>query len=190
MVEYEIGDSCISQVLSQDGVGRATLFRREGFAFANLVPGVFSLCLSKVVCQNILNQRSEGSRQFSMLRSSAVRYSVPSGSGELFRMVGGRFGLLCSMAEPKRIPHVSQHGRKKVSQLERQVFRRIVGSVCLCIFHGLQCLGIGIQNASGARRPPLGMLCSSAPLWLHGMLCSSAALLALFGAAVRACHPA
>ena len=96
MVEYEMADSGISQVLSQDGVDRAALFRVEGFAFAKLVHGVLFLFLRKVMCQNILSQCSEGSRQFSMLCSSAVRFSmlcssavrfnVPSGSADRFRM--------------------------------------------------------------------------------------------------------
>ena len=33
MVEYEIADSGISQVLSQDDVDQTALFRRDGFAF-------------------------------------------------------------------------------------------------------------------------------------------------------------
>ena len=49
MVEYEMADSGISQVLSQDNVDRAALFVREGVVFAKLVHGVLSLCLRKLM---------------------------------------------------------------------------------------------------------------------------------------------
>ena len=39
MVEYEIADSGISQVLSQDDVDQTALFRRDGFAFAKFKQG-------------------------------------------------------------------------------------------------------------------------------------------------------
>ena len=58
MVEYEMADSGISQVLSQDGVDHAALFRREGVVFAKLVHGVLALCLRKVMCQNIVKRCS------------------------------------------------------------------------------------------------------------------------------------
>ena len=81
MVEYETADSGISQVISQDNVGRAALFVCEGVVFAKLVRGALSLCIRKIICQNIDTQCSEGSRQF-----SAVRFNVPSGSADLLRM--------------------------------------------------------------------------------------------------------
>ena len=49
MVEYETGDLGISEILSQDGVDRAALFRREGFDFANLVLGVLYLLWCEMV---------------------------------------------------------------------------------------------------------------------------------------------
>ena len=96
MVEYEMADSCISQVLSQDDVEQAALFRVEGLVFAKLVHGALFLLLRKVICQNIVSQCSDGSRRFSMLCSSAVRsmlcssavrFDVSSGSADLFRIL-------------------------------------------------------------------------------------------------------
>ena len=68
------------------------LFRREGFAFAELALGVPHLCLCEVVCQNVLIQCSVGGTAFNMLCSSAVnmlcsnavRLGVPCGSAVCF----------------------------------------------------------------------------------------------------------
>ena len=103
MLEYEMADSGISQVLSQDGVDRAALFRREGFVFAKLVHGVLSLCLRKLICQNILSQCSEGSREFSMLCSSAVRFSMLCSSAVRFSVLSGsadRFSMASNSSAP------------------------------------------------------------------------------------------
>ena len=72
MVEYEIDDSGISQVLSQDDVDQAALIRRDGFAFPELVRGVLHLRLCEVVGQDVLCQCSEGSTAFSILCKCAV----------------------------------------------------------------------------------------------------------------------
>ena len=65
MVEYEMADSGISQVLSQDGVDRAALSRREGFAFAKLVQGFFA-CASvrSFVKISSANARKEADMSF------------------------------------------------------------------------------------------------------------------------------
>ena len=120
---------------------------------------------------------------------------------------------LRSTAEPRPGQRVYEHSRKKFTQSVRKALHAVVGSVFPCSLHGLLALGIGLQYASAARRPPLSMLCSSAAgigfqygsaarrpplgmlcsiaaLWSHGMHCNSAALLTLFGVAVPARHPA
>jgi hypothetical protein len=80
---------------------------------------------------------------------------------------------------------------EKISQKEQQVFKCIVGSVGLRLFHVLLCLGIGFQSSVPVLPVPCiacSMLCSSATLLLFGMLCSSATLLGSIGVAVRAWH--
>ena len=77
MVEYEMADSGISQVLSQDGVNRAALFRREGFAFAKLVHGFF-ICASvrSFVKISSANARKEADNSCSVAVLSASACSV------------------------------------------------------------------------------------------------------------------
>ena len=95
MVEYEMADSGISQVRSQDGVDRAALSRREGFALAKLVQGFFACAFVRSFVKiSSANARKEADNSAcsvavlsaSACSSSAVRFNVPSGSAGRFRM--------------------------------------------------------------------------------------------------------
>ncbi len=74
MVEYEVGHSIVSQVLSQDCVNPAALFTRDFYfsclrVFADLVFVVITLLRCELVAEQINSQCFEA--LFSMLCSSA-----------------------------------------------------------------------------------------------------------------------
>ena len=96
-------------LFSQDGGDRATLFRRDGFPFAELVLGVFHVFLTKVVCQHIFSQGSEGSRDLSMLCSSTFCYSVAFGSAAAFRMVGNSSAPVAKVVFLRQALFVTPH---------------------------------------------------------------------------------
>ena len=72
MVEYKMADSGISQVLPQDGVDRAALSRREGFAFAKLVHVVACTSVRSFVKISSANARKEADTSFVAVLSAAT----------------------------------------------------------------------------------------------------------------------
>ena len=110
MAEYEVNGVLLSQNLPQYGRDRATLLRRDGAVFAELVLGVVHLSFSKVVCQHIFSQGSEGSRHFNMLCSGAVCYSAASGNAVASRLVGNSSAPIAKVVLLRHALVVTPHG--------------------------------------------------------------------------------